>query len=151
MLKKLIEQIKQKKLENKAIKLEKLRNKPEFTLGDLYVGEIVLQKKRRAAGLGITDHYYKIVKAFAIFTETEYNRYVHIKSNQELYNLTSYKAIVGDYAVNNVRKFQEAFPLFMRKNNFTTSTKVSRVFIEENENKMNEQLDPNQEIVDLFK
>lgn len=151
MLKKLLENLKQRKQEKLEIKLEKQRNKPEFTLGELYVGEIVLQKKRQAGGLGITDHYYKIVKAFAIFTETEYNRYVHIKSNQELYALTHHKAIVGDYAVNNVKTFQEAFPLFMRKNNFTTSTKVSRAFIEENEDKMNEQLDPNQEIVDLFK
>lgn len=151
MLNKLIEKLQQTKQNKEAIKLEKIRNKPQFSLGDLYVGEIVLQKKRQAAGFGITDHYYKIVKAFAIFTETDYQKYLHIKSNQLLYDLTSHKAIVGDYAVNKVRTFQEAFPLFMRNNNFTSSTKVSRAFIEESEEKMNNNLDPNQEICELFK
>ena len=60
-------------------------------------------------------------------------------------------SIKGDYTFNNVRTFQEAFPLFMRNNNATASTKVSRVLIEENEEKINKELDPNQEIVDLFK
>ena len=51
MLKKLLENLKQIKQEKHEIKLEKQRNKPELTLGELYVGEIVLQHKRTPAVL----------------------------------------------------------------------------------------------------
>ena len=117
----------------------------------VYINRIVLYKKCENVGFGVVDHHYKEIKKFAIFTEVDYQKYCHIKSNQKLYEMGAYKSIVGDYAVHKIRTFEETFPLFMRKNNFTTSTKVSRVFIEENEDKMNEQLDPNQEIVELFK
>ena len=151
MLKKLREKLYQKKIEKEAVKLEKQRNKPEFKLVDLYVGQIVIQNKRECAGFGSYTHFYKIIKRFAFFTKVEYTKYAHIKSNQILYDLTSHNAIIGDYAVNNVRPFQEVFPLYMRNNNLSPSTKVSRVFIEENEEKINNELDPNQEVIDLFK
>ena len=67
-----------------------------------------------------------------------------------LYEMGSYKSVVGDYAVHNVRKFEKALCIYMRKNKFTSSTKVSRVFIEENETKINLELNPDQEINEIF-
>lgn len=144
MLKKLYEQLKQKKV-------DKQNNKPRFKLGDLYVGEIVLYTDREDIGFGTRYDHYNIVKKFAIFTETGYKKYCHIKSGQTLYEMGCYKSIVGDYAVHNVRKFEKALCIYMRKNKFTSSTKVSRVFIEENEDKINNELRPDMEIVDIFK
>ena len=66
--------------------------------------------------------------------------------------LGGWDAIVGDYAVRNIKKFQEAFPIFMRKNKCNPSTMASLAIIELMEDKMNEQLAPDQQnIVDLFK
>jgi len=60
-------------------------------------------------------------------------------------------AVIGDYAVNNIKPFIEVFPLYLRKNNLAPSTKVSRTFIEESEEKMNHELNPNQEDYEMFK
>lgn len=149
MLKKLREKLYQKKIEKEAVKLKKQRNKPEFKLGDLYVGEIVLYRKSEYSGNFIYTHYFHPIKKFAFFTKYAFD-YTHIKSNQVLKEI-GITSIKNDYAVNNVKSFQEAFPLYMRNNNLSASTKVSRTFIEENEAKINNELDPNQEIVDLFK
>lgn len=151
MFKKIFEKYKQTKLENEATKLEKQRNKPEFKLGELYVGEIVLYKKREYTGFGISDYYYNEVKNFAFFTKAGYEKYCHIKSGQMLIKMGAYESIVGDYAINKIRRFEEAFPIFMRKNNLTLSSKVSRAFIEENEDKFNKELMPNKEVVELFR
>ena len=151
MLKNLTEKLKQKKIEIQEIKLEKKHAKPQFSLGNLYVGEIVLHKNYKPAGFGIVDHYYKIEKKFAVFTEIGYRKYCHIKSNQKLYDMCSSYSIIGDYAVHNAKKFKEVFPIYMRENKLSSSTKVSYQFIVEFEEKFNKQLDPNQEINDLFK
>ena len=143
MLKKLLEQLKQKKI-------EKENNRPQFKLGNLYVGEIVLYTDREDIGFGTRYDHYNIVKKFAIFTESGYNKYCHIKSGQILYEMGSYKSVVGDYAVHNVRKFEKALCIYMRKNKFTSSTKVSKIFIEENETKINLELNPDQEINEIF-
>ena len=102
MFKKLIEKHKQKQY-------EKTMNKPEFKLGDLYVGEIVLYKQCEPIGFGTVNHHYSIAKKFAFLTETGYCKYCHIKSKQILTEMGAYKSIVGDYAVHNVKKFQETF------------------------------------------
>ena len=143
MLKKLLEQLKQKKI-------EKENNRPQFKLGNLYVGEIVLYTDREDIGFGTRYDHYNIVKKFAIFTEAGYNKYCHIKSGQMLYEMGSYKSVVGDYAVHNVRKFQDAFPIFMRNHNFTPDTKVSLRFIIENEDKLNKELAEHIEVNELF-
>lgn len=143
MLNILREKLKQKNM-------EKLNNKPKFKLGDLYVGEIVLYTAREDIGFGTRYDHYNIVKNFAIFTETGYKKYCHIKSGQTLYEMGCYKSIVGDYAVHNVRKFEKALCIYMRKNKFTSSTKVSKIFIEENETKINHGLSPDQEINEIF-
>ena len=144
MFDKLIKSIKQRKEEKEAIKLEKIMNKPEFRLCDLYVGEIVFYKKCENVGLGIVDHRYREVKKFAFFYKIDYEKYRHIVSNQELCELGSYNSIIGDYAVLNVRKFEEAFPLFMRKHNLKPNSKVSFNFIRNNEKDMNTELAPDQ-------
>ena len=102
MLKILTEKLKQKKAEKQELKLKKEHAKPQFTLGNLYVGEIVLYKKREDIGFGKVDHYYNEVKKFAVFTKTGYNEYRHIKSGQKLYDMCSSFAVTGDYAVYNV-------------------------------------------------
>ena len=144
MLKKLVEKHKQKKLEKKL-------NKPEFKLDDLFVGEIVLYKDRKNIGFGTVDHHYSIAKKFAFLTEFRYCKYCHIKSKQILVEMGAYESIIGDYAVHNIKKFQEAFPLYMRKNNLTPSSKVSLKFIIDHEDEMNNQLDPDQKVIDMFK
>lgn len=151
MLKKLFEMLKQRKEEKEAIKLEKIMNKPEFRLCDLYVGEIVFYKKREDVGLGKVDHHYRKVKKFAFFYEIGYNKYRHIISGQELYELGSYNSIIGDYAVHKIRPFNEVFPLFMRKHDLKSNSKVSLNFIIKNENEINAELAPEQEVIDLFK
>ncbi len=144
MFKKLIEQHKQKQY-------EKIMNKPEFKLGDLLVGEIVLYKKCEKVGPGKYDHHYREVKKFAFFYETNSHEYCHIISGQKLTKMGDYNSIIGDYAVHNIRHFKEAFPLFMRKHNLKPNSKVSLRFIYENEKSMNEELAPDQKVVDLFK
>ena len=151
MIKNLTEKLKQKKFERQEAKLEKKNTKPQYSLGDLYVGEIVLHKNYKPAGFGIVDHYYRIEKKFAIFTETGYNEYCHIKSNQKLYDMCSSCSIIGDYAVHNAKKFKEVFPIYMRENNISNSTKVSYQFIVDFEENFNKQLAPEQEVVELFK
>lgn len=144
MFKKLIEQHKQKKF-------EKIMNKPEFKLGDLLVGEIVLYKKCEKIGPGKFDHHYREVKKFAFFYETNNHDYCHIISGQKLHIMGDYDSIIGDYAVHNIRPFKEAFPLFMRKHNLSDDSKVSYNFIITHEKEMNEQLNPNQKINELFR
>ena len=144
MFKKLIEKHKQNKD-------KKFLNKPSFKLGDLYVGEIVLYKNRKSAGLGKVDHYYEEIKKFAFFYEIGYNKYRHIISGQELFELGSHNSIIGDYAVHKIRPFNEVFPLFMRKHDLKSNSKVSLSFIIKNENEINSELAPEQEVIDLFK
>lgn len=143
MLKKLIEKHKQKKF-NKTL------DKPVFTLSDLRVGEIVLFKKSEYIGFLTDRHYYRITKKVAFLYETEYKKYRHIVSNQDLFEMGSYHSIIGDYAVHNVRKFQDAFPIFMRNHNFTPDTKVSLRFIIKNEAKLNKELAEHIEVNELF-
>mgnify|MGYP003299782288 CR=1 FL=1 len=54
MLKNFIKKLKQKKF-------EKIINKPEFKIGDLLVGEIVLYKKCEKVASGKYDHHYQEV------------------------------------------------------------------------------------------
>lgn len=143
MLKKLIEKHKQKQT-------EKILNKPAFRLCDLYVGEIVFYKKCEKVGTEKYDHHYREVKKFAFLYEIGYGKYRHIVSSQDLCELGGYNSIIGDYAVHKVRKFEEAFPLYMRKNNLKPNSKVSLKFIYENEKSINEELAPNQKLNDLF-
>ncbi len=144
MIKRIIE-------ERRVKKQEKLRNKPTYKLDDLYVGEIVIYKQVKNVGLGKRNHYYDIIKKVGILSYVGYEQYHHIKSGQDLYELGEYKSIVGDYAVNNLRKFEKACPIYMRKNNFTPSTKVSLAFIEEFEDIINQQIAPDLEVDELFK
>ena len=62
----------------------------------------------------------------------------------------SYHSSIGDYAVHNVRKFQDAFPIFIRKNHLTNESKVSLRFIIENEDKLNKELAEHIEVNELF-
>lgn len=150
MLKKLLENLKQRKQEKHEIKLEKQRNKPEFTLGELYVGEIVLYKKSKYIGYGVYNNYFRPVKKVAFFTK-HYSNYTHIKSGQILKEMDSCLSVENDYAIIDIKTFQEAFPIYMRKNNLTLKSKVSRAFIEESEDELNLKIDPNQKICELFK
>ena len=75
---------------------------------------------------------------------------MHIKSGQILKEMDCL-SVENDYAIIDIKTFQEAFPIYMRKNNLTLASKVSRVFIEENEDQMNAKLAPDQKVVDLFK
>ena len=144
---------KQRKLEEKQKQLEEEeRNRPKYTLDQLYVGEIVLFEKQVYLGAQVNENFYKPVKKYAILMKIGYEEYLHFKSGQKLQKLGGWDAIVGDYAVRNIKKFQEAFPIFMRKNNYTPSTMASLEIIELMEDKMNEQLAPEQKnVVDLFK
>jgi len=143
MLKKLIEKHKQ----TKAIKEYR---KPTYKLGDLYIGEIVLYKKCKNVGLGKVDHYYEIVKKFAFLIETGYQKYCHIKSGQTLIEMGGYHSVEGDFAVHRVRKFEKASPIYMRKNNLSSSHKVSKEFIVRYEEEMNKILAPEQIVDELF-
>ncbi len=149
MFKKLIEKHEQKKFEKETVKLEKKRNKPEFQLKDLYVAEIVLYKKSDYVCSGVYDNFYLPVKKIAFFTK-HFSDYIHIKSGQILKEMDCL-SVENDYAVINIKTFQEAFPIYMRKNNLTLTSRVSRVFIEENEDQINAKFAPNQKVVDLFK
>ena len=155
----LIEKLKQKKLEKERKaeeenrkRQEKERYKTQYTLDELYVGEIVLFDSQVYEGHDwYTNNYYP-VKKYAILIKIDYEEYLHLKSGQKLQKLGGWNAIVGDYTVRNVKTFQEAFPRFMRRNNFTPSTRASLEIIELMEDTMNEQLAPEQKnVVDLFK
>ena len=143
MLKKLIERFKEKAEERK-------RNKPEYRIGNLYVGEIVLYKNSEYIGYCTYNHTYKPIKKYAILIERSYGKYKHVKSGQILTEMSCYDSTPGDYAVHNIRKFEKASPIYMRKNKLTPLTKVSRAFIEDFENSINESLDPNQKVDELF-
>ena len=144
MLERLIEKYRKKNV-------AKERRKLKYKISDLYIAEIVYYKRCESVGFGKFDHYYDMVKKYAIFTEKGYNKYQHVKSGQILAEMGGYESIVGDYAVHRVRKFEKASPIYMRKMHYTTDTKVSREFIEKFEDEMNRILDSNQEVVDLFK
>ncbi|MBO5954765.1 MAG: hypothetical protein J6Q13_02205 [Clostridia bacterium] len=92
-----------------------------------------------------------MIKKFAILTEVGYQKYLHIKSQQEMHVLGSCFSTIGDYTVNNVEKFAEKSKIYIRNNNFTPKTKVSLNFIVDYEDNINKLLDPAQEIVELFK
>jgi len=143
MLKKLIKNYQQRKQ-------EKLINKPIFKIGDLFVSEIVLYKKREHIGPGEYLHHYKEIKKLAFFYLCDYDKYRHIISGQDLRELGSYYSSIGDYAILEPKKFQEAFPIFMRRNKFDESTKVSLQFIINNEESLNKELDPNQKVNEIF-
>ena len=143
MFKKLLDRYREKKN-------EKILNKEIFKLDELYVGEIVLYKKCEDIGLGEVEHIYREIKKFAFFYECDYKKYRHIISGQELYVLGDYKSIIGDYAVHNLRKFEEVFPRFIRKHNLTLSSKVSLLFLIQGEENMNKELAPNQKSDELF-
>ena len=143
MIKKLIEKHKQKQL-------KKIMNTAVYQLEDLYVGEIVFYVKRECVGSDRFDHHYRIVKKFAFLYEIGYEKYRHVISAQPLIELGGYNSVIGDYAVHNVRKFQEVFPIYMRKNNLTPSSKVSLQFIIDGEKIMNEKYAFNQDVNELF-
>ena len=159
MLNDIIEAIKKRKLE-KQRKLEEQqkqlkeqeRNEPKYMLDKLYVGEIVLFERQAYLGGNVNESFYKPVKKYAIFTKIGYEEYLHLKSGQKLQKLGGWDAIVRDYTVRDIKKFQERFPIFMRKNNLSPFTRVSLECIEQLEDEMNSQLAPDQQnIVDLFK
>jgi len=157
MLDDIIEAIKKRKLE-KQRKLEEQqkqlkeqeRNTPTYTLFQLYVGKIGLYKDCEEREFENEWFFYR-AKPYAIFIKVGHSKYRHLKSKQELYDIKSYGAIKGDYVAADIKPFQEAFPIYMRKNNLTLSTKVSIATIEEWEDSMNEELAPNEDVVDLFK
>ena len=144
MLRKLIEKHKQ----TKAIKQYR---KPTYKLGDLYIGEIVLYKYRENVDFGIIDHHYEMVKKFGFFIKIGYEKYRHIISGQELFEIDGHQSTVGDFTVNRVRKFEKASPIYMRKNNLSSSDKTSKAFIEKYEQEMNKILAPEQVVDELFK
>lgn len=124
---------------NKLKKIEKALNKPTYQLKDLYVGEIVYFKNREFTGYGKCDYYYRPIKSFAIFSKIGFKSYIHIKSGQILCDIDSSDALVGDYVVHKIKLFQEVFPIYMRRENMTPTTKVSKTFIDGTEDKINEQ------------
>ena len=144
MFKKLIENYKQEKTKNAY-------NKPIYKLGDLYIGEIVLYKYREDVDFGIIDHHYEMVKKFGFFKKIGYEKYRHIISGQELFEIDGHQSTVGDFTVNRVRKFEKASPIYMRKNNLSSSDKISKAFIEKYEKEMNKILAPEQVVDELFK
>ena len=144
MIKQLIEKHKQEHI-------EKSNNKPKYKLKDLYIGEIVLYKYRKDVRLGVIDYHYDMVKKFAILKQVGYQKYLHIKSNQELYVMGSYYCAVNDYAVHRVRKFTDVSRIYMRINNLSLSTKVSLNFIKDYENEMNNLLAPDEVVNEMFK
>ncbi len=143
MFKKLIEKYKQKQN-------WKILNKEVFKLDDLYVGEIVLYKKREDVCFGKIDHHYSEIKKHAFFYKCGHQKYRHVISGQELSELGKYGSIVGDYAVHNLQKFEEVFPIFMRKYNLKPSSKVSLLFLIKGEENMNKEFKTIQENVELF-
>ncbi|MBO5954764.1 MAG: hypothetical protein J6Q13_02200 [Clostridia bacterium] len=116
MFKKLIEKYKKKKV-------LKYINTPRFRIEDLYVGEICLKKGCRHKGNDITTHTYKTVKPKAILIGETSIHYVHIKSNQELKDL-SY-AHIEDYAVTDVVPFSNTFAKWMRIKGLSLMSELS--------------------------
>lgn len=143
MLKKLTENLKNRKI-------EKERNKEQFELNNLYVGEIILFKKSVPVRKGVNNNYYTYVKKVAIFTTDDHKAYKHVKSGQILWEMGKNESIVGDFAVINLKKFPERFPIYMRKNDLNKSTLVSQAFIETFEEEKNLELAPDQKVDELF-
>ncbi len=146
----LIDVIKKRKLERKQEKIEQEYQRLQFEISQLYVGEIVLYKERINKGNNISNYRYYPVKKFAIFTQTGASQYLHIKSKQKLHKMGLF-AIEGDYAVINIKTFQERFAIAMRNYNLDLSSKISMVVIEELENQMNNKHAPEQNVPELFK
>ncbi len=124
--------------------------RPKYRLDELYIGQIVLLKKRKYFNLLTWDSYYTEIKKFAIFTDVHKDMYKHIKSGQKIESLDSIYAIEGDYAINNIHQFTHAFAIKIRTNNWKASTKLSQKQIEELETQINQELYPNQKENSLF-
>ena len=123
-------------------------SKPRWKIQDLCVGEIVLfeQKKYNCDGLTRKNHYIPI-KSFAIFLKPserdEY--YLHFKSAQGLKDIKF--AIVGDYAIRNIRPYSKEFAFEMQENKQTEKSKVSEKFINELETKINTEINKEKETI----
>lgn len=104
-------------------KVEKFINEPRYTIEDLRVGEICLKKGKRYDGADITTYFYQTIKEKAILLSQTCITYTHIKSKQDLNELAY--AHVGDYAITNLKDFEEVFAIYMRNKNLTSESKLS--------------------------
>ena len=95
-------------------KVEKIINEPRFAIKDLYVGDLVLLKKKNHSN-GKTNSFYLDIKKSVIVENAGFVSYTHIKSKQALKEM--FWASVNDYALTNIEKFAEKFAIYMRKKN----------------------------------
>ena len=130
MLKKLLENLRTKKE-------EKLKDKPLFQIADLKTATIVKLENRTPTDHGSYIYEYRTVKDLAIIELSSISlwSYTHIKSKQELREMI--RAHIGDYAIDNVRDFEDTFSKFIRLNGLTKYDKLSYNQIVALENEVN--------------
>ena len=129
MLKKILESLKQKRE-------EKLKDKPMYEISSLRTANIVRLENKTPTNHHSYECEYRIVKDFAIIQHSHYSfAFIHIKSKQELREM--FFTHIGDYAVDNIRDFEDYFAKFMRINGLTPKDKLSYNQIVAIENKLN--------------
>lgn len=124
--------------ENLKIKREKkLKDKPLFQIAHLKTAEIVKLESRTPTDHGSYIYEYRTVKDLAIIELSSISlwSYTHIESKQELREMI--RAHIGDYAVDNVRDFEDTFSKFIRLNGLTKYDKLSYNQIVKLENEIN--------------
>lgn len=139
-------------IENYKTKMQEHKdNKPVFPIKDLYIGQIVTLNKRECLGSWplMYKYYSKPVKQIAIFYHIKDNIYVHLKSGQVLTTLNN--AIVGDYAIKNIKPWISLYAPTMRECGHNLNTKFPKAFLLKLETDLNKTYAPNQEINNLFK
>lgn len=124
--------------------------KPRYRIKNLYIGKIVILNERKFIGLGVWDSLYNPVKEFAVFYKKDDYTYVHIKSGLLLKKVTDIDAVIGNYAVTNIKPFKEIFTIGMRDLNQSENSKLSRSLIDTLETDANNHLAPNQNVPPIF-
>lgn len=138
MLKKLFEKLQKNKDNTK-------NTKPQYKLDNLYFGEIALLKDREWESIFITNYKYMSLKQFALLEKIEGDKYHHMKSCQNLYDITSGYSHLGDYAIVKPKKFTDHFGLYMRANDLTPKSKLTLLQIIELEDLANESIKNNED------
>lgn len=132
--------------------LDRFKKKPKeetFKIKDLYVGEIVFLVDKKFIRRSI-DYEYQTVKKGVFLTEIGYGKYSHIKSGQKLIEMNTLDSKVGDYAVFDLKKFEDQHPIYMRKANLTPEDKFTKSFICEIEDTYQKKYAPNHKVDELF-
>ena len=120
--------------------IKHLISKKPYKLNDLYVGEIILLTHTTNNSNRVD--VFESVKKFAVLERIDEEKFRHIKSGKLLRKLSK-NSIVDSYVVGNIKKFNEFYSLYIKKNEYYLTTKVSLDEINKIESYINKKLSLN--------